>query len=355
MDSYASTIRPGVRAEFDAEVQSWIAKGWLKPWRKRPGGLIPLMAVEQPSKNKVLDFRELNEFIECHTGDGVAICDETLRRWRRLAGPLKIVDLKSAYLQIRVDKSLWPYQQVRYKGKLYCLTRLGFGLNCAQRIMMKILKEVLGRDERIGRATDHYVDDIIVREEIATAEEVVEHLRRFGLETKEPETLAGNIILGLQLNTDRGGAVVFRRGKAIPEIKANEVMTRRQLFSVCGKLTGHYPVAGWLRVACSFLKRVSEGQLWDDFVGLKAQSMLRELLERIATDDPVRGKWHVAETREGKVWCDASSIAVGVALEMGGAIVEDAAWLRKEDDFDAVLKGINSSHQVELTDSRDHD
>ena len=120
VDSYASTIRPGARIEFDAEVQIWIAKGWLKPWRKRPGGLISLMAVEQPSKNKVrpvLDFRKLNEFIECHTGDGVAICDETLRRWRRLVGPLKIVDLKSAYL-IKANEVMTRRQLFSVCGKL---------------------------------------------------------------------------------------------------------------------------------------------------------------------------------------------------------------------------------------------
>ncbi|XP_029638122.1 uncharacterized protein LOC115213326 [Octopus sinensis] len=49
------------------------------------------------------------------------------------------------------------------------------------------------------------------------------------------------------------------------------------------------------------------------------------------------------------IWCDDSSIAIGVVLEIEGTEVEDAAWLRKADDFnhinvtelDAVLKGVN--------------
>ena len=109
-------------------------------------GVIPLMAVVQPTKGKVrpvLDYRELNDFVECHTGEDIVVCDETLRKWRRLHGGLKLVDLKCAYLQIHVDKSLWPYQLVQYKGKTYCLTRHGFGLNCAPRILMRILREVL--------------------------------------------------------------------------------------------------------------------------------------------------------------------------------------------------------------------
>ena len=48
-------------------------------------------------------------------------------------------------------------------------------------------------------------------------------------------------------------------------------------------------------------------------------------------------------------WCDASSIAARVLLEMGDGPVVDAAWLWKKNDYghiniaelDAVLKGIN--------------
>ena len=51
----------------------------------------------------------------------------------------------------------------------------------------------------------------------------------------------------------------------------------------------------------------------------------------------------------GKVWCDASSIALGVIIQIAGTTVEDAAWLRKRDDFnhinvaelEAAIKGIN--------------
>ena len=53
-------------------MERWIDKGILIPWRGEVKGVIPLMAVEQPTKNKirpVLDFRELNESVKCHTGD----------------------------------------------------------------------------------------------------------------------------------------------------------------------------------------------------------------------------------------------------------------------------------------------
>ena len=81
----------------------------------REGGerILPLMVVEQQTKGKVrpvLDFLELNESVECHTGYNVAdVRSDVLREWRRMEGEIALVDLKSAYLQVRVAKELWQY------------------------------------------------------------------------------------------------------------------------------------------------------------------------------------------------------------------------------------------------------
>ena len=84
---------------------------------------MPLMAVVQPTKNKVrpvLDYRELNEYVACHTGDNMTdVCNEVLREWREMEGEVKLVDLKSAYLQIRVARELWKYQRDRFSVALY--------------------------------------------------------------------------------------------------------------------------------------------------------------------------------------------------------------------------------------------
>ncbi|GAB1600614.1 uncharacterized protein LOC115212112 [Argonauta hians] len=77
--------------------------------------------------------------------------------------------------------------------------------------------------------------------------------------------------------------------------------------------------------------------------------MMKEVITRVKREDPVKGEWHVSSGEAGVVWCDASSLTLGVILEMGGVTVEDAAWLRKKNDFshvnvaelDAVMKGIN--------------
>lgn len=92
---------------------------------------------------------------------------------------------------------------------------------------------------------------------------------------------------------------------------------------------------------------------WDDEVHDPAlQSMLVEVVARVTNDDPVRGSWCV-DGSEFTVWVDASSLALGVALAVDGRIIEDACWLRPENDakhinlaeLDATLKGVNLALQ----------
>ena len=59
---------------------------------------------------------------------------------------------------------------------------------------------------------------------------------------------------------------------------------------------------------------------------------LKDVLKRVTSDNPVKGEWKVLSITNGKVWCDASSLALGAALEIDGKIMEDASWLRKKDD-----------------------
>ena len=176
---------------------------------------------------------------------------------------------------------------------------------------------------------------------------VVEHLLSYGLETKPAEAIGEGAVLGLKVSRREDGKLMFCRANSIPEMPKE--MTRRELFSVCGKLVGHYPIAGWLRIACSYIKRRAEGERWDDVVGPDATQLMAEVLSRVKKEDPVKGVWKVARGEEGTVWCDASSIGMGAMVEIAGEVVEDAAWLRKKDDYkhinvaelEAVLRGIN--------------
>lgn len=348
---YNTKLGDEQKRDYDAEVERWVAEGVLVPWRGEEGGLLPLMAVEQPTKGKVrpvLDFRELNHHVRCHTGDNdIDVCGEKLREWRQVQGKTEIVDLKSAYLQLHITEDLWKHQQVKYKGQVYCLTRLGFGLNVAPKIMSKILRTVLQRDKEIRRGTSSYVDDILVNTDIVTSETVVEHLRRNGLKAKAPEALDGGAALGLKLHRDRDGTLVYRRANTIPEV--HDQLTKKELFSICGKLVGHYPVVGWLRLACSYVKRHSGGKAWNDYVGDKTRERIRAIVQEVVRSDPVQGKWQVPKSKKGIVWTDASELAMGVLLEIEGVVAEDAAWMRKASDFnhinvaelESVLKGVN--------------
>ena len=126
---YKNSLESEKNSEFEEEVERWIVDGILVPWKGEGKGVLPLMAVFQATKKKVrpaLDYRELNRFVACHTGsDIIDMCDEKMRKWRRLEGGTAIVDLKSTYLQLHVSKELWQYQLVSYKG---------FGLYVAPKI-----------------------------------------------------------------------------------------------------------------------------------------------------------------------------------------------------------------------------
>ena len=258
------------------------------------------------------------------------------------------LDLKKAYLQIYVDKSLWPYQTVEYKGKRLCLTRLGFGISVAPRVMRTVLEAVAKQDEEVAKAVSCYVDDVLVNEAVMSADKVSEHLRAFGLECKEPVRAAeGARILGLRV-LEEHGALEWKRDNDVREIAGP--LTKRKVFSLCGQLTEHLPVCGWLRPAASFLKRkVNEAaKAWDDVIGdVQLGRLTEEIMTKVRTGDPARGRWN-ASGGQMTVWVDASMLALGVVLEVDGEVVEDGCWLRPDDgahinmaELDAALKGVN--------------
>ncbi len=97
------------------------------------------------------------------------------------------------------------------------------------------------------------------------------------------------------------------------------------------------------------LKREAGACDWDSPIPGRVRDMLQETVDRVGVEDPVGGVWCVSREDKGTVWCDASSLALGVLLEVDGEVVEDASWLRKTQDvqhinvaeLDAVLKGLN--------------
>ena len=276
------------------------------------------------------------------------MCSEKLREWRRMGENVALLDLKKAYLQIHVEESLWPYQTIEFQNKRYSLTRLGFGLNVAPRVMKTVLETVAEQDTNVKKAVSSYVDDVLVNEEVLSAEEVAEHLRACGLECKEPTRASeGARILGLRVwgEQDR---LEWKRDNDVREIVGP--VTKRKVFSLCGQLTGHLPVCGWLRPAASFLKRRANeaASAWDDVINdPEVDQLIEEIVRKVKTDDPARGRWDT-KGDEVTVWVDASMLALGMVIEVDGEVVEDGCWLRPGDgthinlaELDAALKGVN--------------
>ena len=347
-------ISSEAEADYRQEISLWIENEWLQVYNERelgpPKGLIPLMAIIQQNKQKVrpvMDFREVNSHVDTFTAEADA-CGEKLREWRKMGDNAALLDLHKAYLQIRVDKSLWPYQTVIVDGVRYCLTRLGFGLNVAPSVMKAVLDAVARQDPDVERAMSSYIDDVLVDESVLPAEKVADHLRRFGLESKPAVRLRdGGRALGLRVSAERGG-LRWRRDNDIGETEIP--LTKRRVFSLCGRLTSHLPVCGWLRPAASYLKRRANelSTSWDEpITDGDLKEMVEEVVAKVAADDPARGRWDVPGS-DVTVWTDASSLALGVAIEVDGEVIEDCCWLRRDKEthinvaeLDAAVRGMN--------------
>ena len=182
--SYASAKQ--FEDEVDQELSDWKRNGCLIPFTGEPKVFLPLMTIKQAAKGKVrpvLDYRAVNGFVSSYTA-GSLVCAEKLRKWRRMGKSVELIDLKRAYLQIKLDRSLWPYQVIQHAGQEWCLTQLGFGLNVAPKIMRCIMSHILNSDKRVAEATDSYYDDIIVDIGKVPAEPFVAVFNSFGLEIK---------------------------------------------------------------------------------------------------------------------------------------------------------------------------
>ena len=73
---------------------------------------------------------------------------------------------------------------------------------------------------------------------------------------------------------------------------------------------------------------------------------MEDTVRRVKQNHPAKGRWDVVGG-EATVWVDASSLALGIVIEVDGHVVEDASWLRSLDssshtnmaELDVVIKG----------------
>ena len=121
------TVPDHVRDTYEEELSMWQCNVCPLPYPEKelapPKGFIPSMAVVQEHKQKVrpmLDYRELNGFVEALTAKAEA-CSQRLRDWRWQGVNVSFMDLRKAYLQIHIDKALWPFQTVIIKVSGFAL------------------------------------------------------------------------------------------------------------------------------------------------------------------------------------------------------------------------------------------
>ena len=108
--------------------------------------------------------------------------------------------------------------------------------------MKAIVSAVLSQEEAVGYAASAHIEDIYVNEDVMPGTSGREHLARFGLERKDLERLEdGARVLGLVVAMEHG-KLRWKRRSMIPG--ALYIVTRWAVFSLYGRLVGHFPVCG---------------------------------------------------------------------------------------------------------------
>ena len=324
---------------FGDEVEKWLGNGWLVKHdvekHGEPRCVLPLLAATQEHKASTpvrpcLDYRLLNQKLTSHPGTDAPACGETLRRWRQAGVPqaYQLLDISKAYLQVRIHPDLWRYQCVVWRGEVYVLERMGFGLSVAPKAMDLIVKWAT----RDLAGVDNYVDDLYVPEQLV--DRTKSRLLEYGLPTKPAEPAVSARVLGLQLQADDEGSVSWTRREGV-SLQLPDKPTKRELFSWCGRVIGHYPVCAWLRPSCSYVKRLActSEVAWDQAVPDAVLKCCRDIVHRLCNDDPVSGVWYADPTMgTWRAYCDASNLAIATVLTQDGKVVEDGSWLRDKAD-----------------------
>ena len=345
-------LSPQMEEKFQAEIEMWRDNAWLVPYDKEAFGdpvcVLPLLAVEQAHKASTqvrpcLDYRILNDRLLSYPGLDAPACDQKLREWRVQDSDAVMLDLQKAYLQIRMVPALYKYQAVVWNGQLYDMTRMAFGLNIAPKVLDMVVKWVT----KDISGSDNYVDDLYVPRKSVKA--TIDQLKRYGLTVKPPQDLPEARVLGLQLHT-KDENLCWRRREDV-NLQLPTQLTRRKVFSWCGKIVAHYPRCAWLRPACSYLKRVSShDDAWDQPIPADVCKLAEDLAYRLQQQDPTHGQWSVKVKGDTvfDVWCDASGLALGTVIEVNGQVIEDGCWLRPKNDrkhiniaeLEAVMKAL---------------
>ena len=320
--------------QFREETNEWVRLGFLVPACSSGCKFIPWSCTSTPGKSTplrlALDFVPTNEFVKNRAEwSQREVCSDELLRWRTSDGG-ELLDVKKAYMRIHVDRSLWPYQSVRVDGVPYHLTRLAFGLCSAPRILKKVLDYVLK-----GLPVATFRDDVFIPKEVLTAElraEVIRRLNLNGFPVKPPQVIGGEEtckVLGLRVNRVGDEIEWSRKDPLSVDAFRNETKLRG-IASAVGQLCAtSYPVLGWSRPLSNAIRSAVGKEAaaaagdWSVEASDELQGLYRLLVERLKSDDPVRGVWRIEKNASWRLWTDASKFAAGYVIEADGKAVED--------------------------------
>ena len=126
----------------------------------------------------IMDYSKLHEHIDVYTA-GADICANKLKEWWQQGLNVTVLDLRQAYLQMNIERSL--YQTVEIKGKRtrYCLTWLRFSHNVAPNIMTEIMNAVRAQryayvpsGNGIAERSHHSIKKIAARKQCTISEAI---------------------------------------------------------------------------------------------------------------------------------------------------------------------------------------
>jgi transposase InsO family protein len=350
---------------WDDEVRKWIDEGILVEEKDEPDSPFPLLPwnlIDQPHKpscpvRPTMDYTRLNKLIRLKTNESLnEVCLDEMRRWRCLGSDSGLLlDLSRAYLQVTLCPSQQRYQRVLFNGKVYQMTRLGFGLSIGPKVLCAILKCIL-RDFLEEGEIGVYRDDIaVLKGDSALAEKVRERVEAYGFHLKPAEPLDGAKLLGLFLRKDEAGVLHWERAEDLdPMLKGlDQLRTVREAAGFLGKIAAKYPVLGWLRVHAGVARsRVGKeahaaGDDWDAPMSNELKHALLTIRDNLlAQGDPAKGRWHVDLQKGFDLYCDSSLQAEAAILYNDGTPVEDTTVCVRDPlhanvhELNAVLEGL---------------
>ena len=386
VDVYHSKLKTEkAKVDFREEVSKWVTSGYLIPYRKDKHGEVkcrltwnPVIQAHKSTKVRpTLDYSILNPYIRSQ--DYVAqseVCHDALRKWRRYEVAW-LVDIHKAYMNVHVAADLLPYQVVRHEGQLMAMSRMGFGLNVAPRVL-KVLLQYIFSAASLTDCTVVYRDDILVGcdtqapNSLETLAKTVDDVRRVllehGLPTKEPVNLfdfsRGNTrALGLELYRD-GPDIRWKRRSDAEYVLTSTTMTNREVASFIGKIApAHYPCLGSIRPAALRILSMNGRRVHETSWNAPSTPLIirccQELSDATQTKDEATGKWRIPDSSDGWVLAtDASSSALGCCViamrewlatrDASTSVVEDHCWLVKDPsrhinvlELEAVIKSLN--------------